>query len=74
MKKLIENLRALFAAVSEDMRKIGIFLIGAGQLGILVDNDKMTGWAGVLVMAVGIIAWAFGLYLAQQLADKVQEK
>ena len=74
MKTLIERLRALYTAVSEDMRKIGIFLIGAGQLGILVDNDKMTGWAGVLVMASGILVWAFGLYLVQRLAHKLQEK
>ena len=52
----------LIEAISDDLRKIGIFLIGIGQIGLFVVNDKVTGYEGLLTMTVGILFWVIGLY------------
>ena len=69
MKKIVKQRTGLFEAISEDMRKIGIFLIGAGWLGIMVDNDKMTDWAGTLLVVTGVIIWILALYFVQLIAN-----
>ena len=65
MKKTVPKRVKLLEVISEDMRKTGIFLIGAGWLGVMVDNDKITDWAGTILIVTGIIIWIVALYFVQ---------
>ena len=50
---------------SEDIRKIAIVLVGAGTIGIVVDNDKVQSKEGWTLLVFGTIIWAVGLVTSQ---------
>ena len=57
-----ESKQSLIEAISKDLRQVGIFLMGIGQLGLMINADKITGYEGLLVILVGIVFWVIGLY------------
>jgi hypothetical protein len=72
MKKHIKYKVALFDAVSEDFRKIGLYFVGAGQLGLLIDNSKISAYSGLMIISLGLLFWFNGLYLAHN-NDKINK-
>lgn len=68
MKRYLAKYNALYVALSEDARKVGAFCIGAGWVGIFVEKDKMSSWAGVILLMTGIFLSSVGLYLEHKLS------
>ncbi|MGY0565716.1 MAG: hypothetical protein ACW7DS_18610 [Paraglaciecola chathamensis] len=71
MKHSLIKYRKVYAAISEDTRKAGVFCIGAGWVGILVGKDKMTGYTGLAILLSGLFLSAIGIYLEHKLSTAV---
>ncbi|MEZ8028567.1 hypothetical protein [Enterovibrio norvegicus] len=69
---LVDPNKAL-AAFGEDLRKIGVTMLGIALIGIVLVDDKVAPFQGLILLNIGAIVWIAGILLAS-LEDEGNDK
>ncbi|MCE2573858.1 hypothetical protein [Motilimonas eburnea] len=75
MKKLLKFLEVeneILIAISGDVRKIALAIIGAGLLGGLVEFDRISATEAGIILVSGIVLW-LGAIITWQVALKLEK-